>query len=311
MSCSSRRIPLVVVCGPTASGKTALSIEMAKHFPLEVVSADSRQVYRGMDIGTAKVSRAERDLVPHHLIDVVGPEEGFSTADFVRLAKAAIEDIDSRGRRPWVVGGTGLYIQNLTEGLVTAPPADAGLRAELRAIEEGEGEGTLYRRLQEVDPEIAARLPGGDLVRIIRALEVFYLCGKTLSSLQADHGFREHPYRLCKIGIAPEREELYRLIDLRVEMMFAAGLVEEVENLLHRGSTAELKAMQTIGYRETLRYLAGELSREEAIALIQRESRRYAKRQLTWFRRDNSIIWVDSLRESGRIQAFIDDFYAE
>lgn len=305
-----KRPPLVVICGPTASGKTTLALELAENFGMEVVSADSRQVYLGMDIGTAKATLEERSRVPHHLIDVVAPAEDFTTADFARLGGEAIREICARGRLPVLVGGTGLYIRTLTEGLVDAPAGSSELRRELLEKESSEGEGTLHRLLQAADPEMASRLAPRDQVRIVRALEVFEVTGTRLSELQEAHGFTEKPFRLLKIGLAPEREELYRRIDLRVEKMMADGLLDEVKSLLDRGFSPSLKALQTIGYRESILHLRGELDLAETVSRIQRDSRRYAKRQFTWFRKDTSIIWVDSLRESARIQALIEHFYA-
>jgi tRNA dimethylallyltransferase len=305
------RIPLIVICGPTASGKTSLALDLAESFAAEIISADSRQVYRGMDIGTAKATAEERRRVPHHLIDVADPDQDFTTADFIRLARKAIGEIDARGRLPMVVGGTGLYIRTLTEGLLPGPGADKELRNRLLAREALEGEGTLHRRLKEIDPVLAARLSPRDRVRIVRALEVFANTGRRLSELQEEHAFGEHPYCVLSFGLAPRREELYRAIDLRVEAMMAAGLLDETRALVARGYGADLKAMRTIGYRECLQHLAGEMSLDQAVAHIQQASRRYAKRQLTWFRKDKSIIWVDSLRESDRIQALIDNFIVQ
>jgi len=302
--------PLVVICGPTAAGKTALSLELAERVGGEIVSADSRQVYRGMDIGTAKATAAERARVPHHLLDVAEVDEDFSVADFTGQGRQSIREIAARKRRPLVVGGTGLYIRALTEGLLDAPSGDPLLRQEIIARGEAEGEGALYRELQRIDPPLAARLSPGDQVRIVRGLEVFHLSGERLSDLQAGHAFAEAPYPLLVIGVTLERGDLYRRIDRRVEDMVSAGLVEEVRSLLDRGFSPRLKALRTIGYQEIIRHLAGEISLEEAVSLIQRDSRRYAKRQLTWFRRDKKIIWVDSLRESAKIPKLTELFYA-
>jgi len=302
------RPPVIVICGPTASGKTSLALELANGLDVEIISADSRQVYRGMDIGTAKATPQERSRVPHHLIDVVNPDQDFTTADFVRLGHEAVGFIHRRGRLPLVVGGTGLYIRTLTEGLLPAPGQDKELRRQLHALEEAEGVGGLHRRLQQIDPALAARLHPRDRVRVIRAIEVFTLSGRRLSALQEEHAFGDHPFRLLKFGLAPEREELYRHIDSRVESMLAAGLRDEVRDLLAKGYGPALKSMQTIGYREIVRHLEGVLSLDEAVALIQRSTRQYAKRQLTWFHKDKSIIWVDSLRESDKIHSLIENF---
>ncbi len=302
--------PLVVLCGPTAAGKTALALELAEHFPFEAISADSRQVYRGMDIGTAKPTVAERQRLHHHLVDVVDPDHPFSAADFVRLARPVVAGLAATGKRSLLVGGTGLYIRTLTEGLVDAPPADAALREELRKIEAEEGGGALYRRLCARDPEAAARIHPRNLVRIIRALEVLELSGRRISEMQRAHAFGERRFRLLKFGVMPGREELMRRIDLRAEQMLADGLLEEVRGLLARGFCAQSKAMRTIGYREMTQHLCGELSLDEALARLKTETRRYAKRQITWFRADPSIIWVDSSAESARILASIERFYA-
>jgi tRNA dimethylallyltransferase len=299
---------LVVICGPTASGKTALALQLAEHLPVEIVSADSRQVYRGMDIGTAKPDRRELTLVPHHLIDVVDPDENFTVADFVERGRAAMDQILLRNRLPLVVGGTGLYIRALLYGLAEVPGGDEQVRRELHLIEEQEGPGALYRQLEKVDPPLAARLSPRDQVRIVRALEVFRLTGRRLSDLQREHAGRPSPYRVLKIGLAPDRKFLYDCIDRRVEIMMAAGLPEEVRGLLERGYSPELKSLQTIGYRENVAYLQGRLHLAEAVSLIQRNSRRYAKRQMTWFGHDNSIIWLDSFAEFAKVLQLIDHF---
>ena len=302
-------LPMVVICGPTAAGKTALALAVAEKFPVEIISADSRQVYRGMDIGTAKATVQERRAVPHHLIDVVDPDEEFTAGRFVSLSQAVLKSIALRGQRPLLVGGTGLYIKTLTEGLLDAPAADEALRARLVEMEAQHGVGTLHTRLQQIDPALAERLSPRDQVRIVRALEVFELTGQRLSELQAKHGFSDTPFRLLKIGVTADRDTLYRRIDERVHRMVEAGLVEEVEALLARGYSPRLKAMQTIGYREIVRFLQGDFSLDEAISRIQQESRRYAKRQMTWFRRDSSIIWVDSSNESDKIHTLMECFY--
>jgi len=307
---ASPRTPLVILCGPTAAGKTALALELADRFPFEAISADSRQVYRGMDIGTAKPTSAEQRRLPHHLIDLADPDQSFSAADFVRLARPVVAALANARKHPLLVGGTGLYIRALTEGLVDAPPADAALRDELRRIEALEGEGALYRRLCESDPEAAMHIHPHNLVRIIRALEVLDLSGRRISELQRDHAFAERPYRVLKLGVMPSRDELLRRIDLRAEQMLADGLLDEVRALIELGYAADTKAMRTIGYREMVLHLGGEISLDDALARIKTETRRYAKRQITWFRADPSIIWVDSLTESARIHALIDRFYA-
>jgi len=302
--------PLLVICGPTASGKTGLALSLAEQFPVEILSADSRQVYRRLDIGTAKPTAEELSRVRHHLIDLVEPEQPFSVADFVDLANAAIADIAARGQWPLLVGGTGLYIQALTAGLAETPPADPQLRAALEAEAREHGLDRLYRRLQKIDPPTAARLSPNDQVRIVRALEVEALSGCRMSDFQARHAFADHPFRLLKLGLLQEREHLYRRIEQRVDAMFAAGLVDEVRTLLASGCPADVKGLKTIGYQEVMAYLRGDCDLPTAIELVKRNSRRYAKRQMTWFRRDSSIIWVDPEREFVRITELIAEFNA-
>jgi len=303
--------PLILICGPTAAGKTRLALELAAAFSAEVISADSRQIYRGMDIGTAKASSAEQNMLPHHLIDVARPDESFTAEDFRRLGRRAINAVFQRGHRPWVVGGTGLYLRVLTEGLVPAPGPDPTLRKRLQGIEERCGPAVLHRLLGRVDPELARRLHPRDRVRVLRGLEVYFQGGEPLSKLQQAHAFSDRPFRVLKIGLAPPRELLYQQIDRRVEAMFADGLVEEIRSLLAQGYSADLKAFRAIGYRETLKFLNGELSLDEAVALIQRNSRRFAKRQLTWFCQDPEIIWFETWKESVKIRPLIEKFYAD
>jgi tRNA dimethylallyltransferase len=311
MNCGDKhkRPPVLVLCGPTASGKTALALRLAKHLPVEIVSADSRQVYRQMDIGTAKPSPEELSAVPHHLIDVVDPAENFTAGDFCRLGRVALSDIRKRERFPLIVGGTGLYIQALLYGLVDVPAGDADLRSLFLREEQEKGEGALHRRLQSVDPILAARLAPGDLVRIVRGLEVYELSGRRLSDVQAEHAGQGSSYRVITFGLNMDREALYRRIDARVLQMLEAGLVQEVESLLRKGFSPSCKALQTIGYREIIQFIHGNLSLEEAVKLIQRDTRRYAKRQLTWFNKVKSIIWLDSFGEFAKVLKLIDSFF--
>nr|WP_320115560.1 tRNA (adenosine(37)-N6)-dimethylallyltransferase MiaA [uncultured Desulfuromonas sp.] len=301
------RIPLVVVTGPTASGKTDLAVHIARRFPAEVISADSRQVYRYMDIGTAKATAEEQQAVRHHVIDVVDPDEKFSVANFSDLAHARIKEIYQRGHLPLVVGGTGLYIRALTDGLLDLPGENEALRRQLLA-EEARCPGRLHQRLHACDPQMAKRLHPNDVTRIIRALEVFDLTRVPLSRWQLEHGFKEQPYRVLKVAVGMDRAELYDRINRRVVLMMDQGLVVETRQLLDRGYSPELKSMRTIGYQQAVRYLQNDLTRDEAIADIQQETRRYAKRQLTWFRKDKSIIWVDYDSRFDSILAWIEDF---
>lgn len=305
-----KKIALVVLCGPTGGGKTALAARLCEHWPLEVISADSRQVFRGMDVGTAKASRAEQALVPHQLIDVVDPDEEFSAADFAERGRTLIEDIVARGRRPWVVGGTGFYIRALTQGLLDAPSGDEELRRRWHALAREQGSSALWERLRQVDPRAAARIHPNNVVRVVRALEVFTLTGRPISELQERHGFEDRPYALLKLGVMPSRDELFRRIDERVDAMANGGLFEEAQALLARGYNPALKSLRTLGYGEAIAYLRGEISREQALELIKVHTRQYAKRQLTWFQKDPEIIWVDSLREFATIQQLIENFYS-
>ena len=289
---------IVVVAGPTASGKTALGIALAKDFNGEIVSADSMQVYRGMDIGTAKATMAEREGIPHHMLDVAEPWEEYSVARYVEQAEACCRDILRRGKLPILVGGTGLYIDSLISGRdFAAVDSDQGLREALSAEYDALGGEAMHRRLQEIDPERAAILHPGDKRRIVRALEVYRLTGMTIT--EHDRQTRALPRRFDAAAIHlnfKNRSSLYARIDRRVDMMVEQGLFREVEGLLAAGLSPESTAMQAIGYKEAVRSLRGELSREEAVELIKQSSRRYAKRQLTWFNRDKEalpILWED------------------
>ena len=289
---------IVVVAGPTASGKTALGIALAKELNGEIVSADSMQVYQGMDIGTAKATMAEREGIPHHMLDVAEPWEDYSVARYVEQAEACCRDILRRGKLPILVGGTGLYIDSLISGRdFAAVDSDQGLREALSAEYDALGGEAMHRRLQEIDPERSAILHPGDKRRIVRALEVYRLTGVTIT--EHDRQTRALPKRFDAAAIHlnfKNRSALYARIDRRVDAMVEQGLFREVEGLLAAGLSPESTAMQAIGYKEAVRALQGELRREEAVDLIKQASRRYAKRQLTWFNRDKEalpILWED------------------
>ena len=284
---------LLVICGPTASGKSDLALKLAHELDAEIVNADSMQVYRGLDIGTAKPTLQQRAEISHHLIDVVAPDESFSAADFAGAADAAIQDITRRGKRAIVVGGTGLYIRALLKGLVDSPGGDGQIRAALHEEAARVGNLVMLEKLRLVDPELAAGLHPNKLVRIIRALEVQQLSGIPLSQHQKEHSFSERRYDSLQIGIQVERPELYQRIEQRVERMLNDGLLEEVSGLLAAGFGSELKAMRSIGYKESAAHLQGELSLEETANLIKRDTRHYAKRQLTWFKADPDILWFE------------------
>ena len=304
------RPALTVICGPTAVGKTELALALAESFDGEIISADSRQVYRLMDIGTAKPTLDELQRVRHHLINVVWPNQEFHAARFIELAEAAMLDIRHRNKQPFLVGGTGLYIRALTEGLLNAPGADPALRKELHDRAEHEGSEVLHAELAGIDPDSAARLHPNDLIRIVRALEVFHLSGRPLSELQNEHGFNTEHYRTLKIGLTCDREILYDRIDRRSEAMFQEGLLEEAEQILQAGYDAGLKIFRTIGYRQAFALLRGEITRDEAVEDLKRCTRRYAKQQVTWFRKDKSIIWLESSSDFVTIQKLIENFHA-
>ena len=282
---------LVIITGPTATGKTALAIDLARQYDAEIVSADSRQVYRYLDIGTAKPTPAQQETISHHLIDVVNPDEQFDGARFRTLALAAITNIHQRGKRVLVVGGTGLYLRALTRGLFAGPAADPTLRIQLQEQEHNEGKGFLHRRLQEVDPEAADRLHPNDTVRLIRALEVFLTTGKPMSQWQREHGFRERLFQTLMIGLVYERETLHRRIAERCRQMLHDGLVDEVRRVWALGYGPALPVMQTIGYAQVKAFLQGQCNEEEALAQMTTETKQLAKRQLTWFRAEPELQW--------------------
>jgi tRNA dimethylallyltransferase len=281
------------IVGPTGAGKSALAIEIAERLGAEIVNADSRLFYRGLDIGTAKPSRLERARVRHHLIDICAPDETLDAARFAALASGAINEIVRRGRPPIVVGGSGFYLRALQHGLCTGPGASHETRARLHRLAAERGIAALHRELAEIDPEAARRIGTRDLQRIVRALEVFALTGEPLSDRQQRHQFAERRYDSIALGVCPERAKLYAQIDARFGTMLAAGLIDEVRALLAAGYAPDRSPLSTIGYREIAAYLRGDLTLDEAAERARRETRRLAKRQLTWFRRDPEIIWLD------------------
>jgi tRNA dimethylallyltransferase len=286
-------LDLVVITGATATGKTGVGIDLARLVGGEVVSADSMMIYRGMDTGTAKPSVSEMQGVPHHLIDVVDPDEAFSVATYQHLAEYTIAGIAGRGLLPILVGGTGLYVRSVVDHYDFAAPGDAAFRAGLLAEARRDGSETLHGRLAAVDPVTAARLHANDQRRIIRALEVHHLTGRPISSFQDRDEHRDSKYRVRMFGLNTAREILYRRIEDRVDQMLAQGLVAEVEQLLARGYARELVSMKGLGYKEIAAFLEGEYSLDEGVDLLKRNTRRFAKRQLTWFRRDQRIRWID------------------
>ncbi len=288
----TRGLRLVTIVGPTAAGKTALSIELAGRLDGEIVSADSRQIYRYMDIGTAKATPEERARIPHHLIDVVDPDQVLTLAEYQALAYRAIEEIAARGKLPLLVGGTGQYVAAVVDGWripEVAPQPE--LRAELERVADERGSEALHGRLAELDPVAAAKIDHRNVRRVIRALEVCLTTGQPISELQRK---TPPPYRVTQIGVTRERAALYERIDRRVDAMVAAGLVDEVAGLVARGYGWELPAMSGLGYRQIGQYFDGEVSLDEAIGLIKRGTRRFTQQQYNWFRLDDRAIrWVD------------------
>ena len=281
---------LICICGPTASGKTALSVALAKQLHTEIISADSMQIYRGMDIGTAKPTAEERQGVPHHLLDVCAPGEAFSVARYVELADAAAQDILSRGMVPVVAGGTGLYMDALIEcSTFSGDETDLSVREKYQRMAAEQGNEAVHACLAKVDPEGAERLHPNNLKRVIRALEVYEQTGMTIDAFNRLHKRPAPKYAALKIGVCPaERQTLYDRIDRRVDQMLADGLLEETKHLLDRGALTGTAA-QAIGYKELLGYLQGEAPLEDCVALLKQRSRNYAKRQLTWLKRDDNI----------------------
>lgn len=284
---------ILVVTGPTATGKTALSVELAKKLGGEIVSADSMQIYRGMDIGTAKVTKAEMQNIPHHMIDIADPSEDYSVSRYVEEADAAVRGILSRGRLPIVAGGTNLYIDSLIAGIDFAEKAeDAALRESLNKQYDDMGGEAMLEHLRGFDPERAAKLHPADKRRIVRAVEIYILTGETITRHDEETKKRPKRYDAVKIALTfADRAVLYDRINARVDKMVSDGLFDEVKGLLDSGLSPACTSMQAIGYKEPAAYFRGEMSRDEAIELIKLSSRRYAKRQLTWLRRDTTVLW--------------------
>lgn len=299
----SNKIKVLAICGPTCTGKSDLALIAGKRFGGEIVNGDSMQVYRYFDIGTAKPSSAALRELPHHLIDIADPDEEFNAAAFRLRADDAIGDISSRGRLPIVVGGTGLYLRALFYGLFPAKK-DTKLRERLNA-EYARDPVAFYERLKSVDNDYAMRISFRDRIRSVRAMEVYLLEGRPFSGLEKDHGFREPRYDLCMIGLTAPRDELYRRINTRVLAMLEDGLIEEARSILQRGYTVDVKPFSSIGYREVLLHLNGSIEYEDMLKDIQKNTRRYAKRQFTWFAKEKDIRWFDYPKDLDRILAMI------
>ena len=290
---NQQKIKIVVISGPTAVGKSDIAVELALHFNAEIVNADSMQVYRYMDIGTAKLTPDERKGITHHMIDIVNPDEEFNAGRYIKMASPIIRDIHERGKRCFVVGGTGLYIKALLKGLISAPPIDMNLRKRLKEEINIKGLNHLYKRLMSLDPDTAKNIHPNDRVRITRALEIIELTGKRLSDLKKEHQFKQREFRYLYIGLFLDRKELYERINRRTLKMVEMGLLDETRHLLDMGYGPELKSMNSIGYRHMIKVIMGDWSMDEAIRLLSRDTRHYAKRQFTWFRKEPEIKWMN------------------
>ncbi len=285
------KIPLVVIGSPTATGKTDLAVELARIYGGEIVNADSLQVYRGLDIGTAKPTLAERRSVPHHLIDVVSPDEDYNAALYAEQARKLIDALAGAGKPVFVVGGTGLYIRALLSGMIETPPVDENIRNYYRELRDRHGREYLYGLLCERDPQAAMRINPNDAVRVIRALEVLEQSGQSIVTLQQKHSFADCPYDAFKIGLKVDREELKSRIAGRTAKMMDAGFLDEVRGLLARGYSEKLKPLQSLGYKQMIDFLQGRQNWEETLRLINRDTWQYSKRQMTWFSADKTIHW--------------------
>ena len=310
----STQKPIVAIVGPTAIGKSRIGIEIAKVLHTEILTADSCQVYRGMDIGTDKPTLPERQGVPHRLIDLVAPDQSFNVGDFRRHALQEISRLHNESLLPLVVGGTGLYIRGLLRGLCPGPPANWPLRKALTQEATERGWPFLHEKLQQVDPDLARRLHPNDQPKVLRALEVYQTLGIPFSQVQQQHQFQETPYPFLLIGLTMERQTLYHRIETRVEWEIEKGLVKETQQLMQQGYSRNFGSMKGLGYRQFSGYLAGEYSYDEAVRLLKRDTRHFAKRQMTWFRKEPGIHWITlepsdiPERAATRILKTIDDF---
>ena len=290
----NKKKPMIILTGPTAVGKTDLSIQLAKAINGEIISADSMQVYRHMDIGSAKVTPEEMDGVPHHLIDVLEPEEEFNVVVFQELAKEALTGIYERGHIPIIVGGTGFYIQALLYDIdFTENDGDTAIRRELEKLAQTQGAGCLHQMLQEIDPESAAAIHQNNVKRVIRAIEFYRQTGKKISLHNEQEREKQSPYQFLYYVLDTDRKTLYERIDRRVDLMMEHGLVDEVKHLADMGCTRDMVSMQGLGYKEILDYLSGEIPLEEAVYILKRDTRHFAKRQITWFKRERDVRWLE------------------
>jgi tRNA dimethylallyltransferase len=291
----------VAIAGPTGAGKSELALRVAEEFGGEVVNCDSVQIYRCFDMGTAKLAPAEMRGVPHHLIDILDPDQVFTAGEYARLGRAALAAISSRGRLPVVAGGTGFYLRALFEGLFRGPTRDTALRERLTARER-RNPGSLHRLLTRFDAEAAARIHPNDVPKVMRALEVCLLARRPVTEMFREGRDRLEGFRTLKMGLAPDRDDLYRRLDERCRRMFESGLVEEVRRIRDRGFPLEAKPFESHGYRQAVQLLRGELNAKEALFYAQRNTRNYAKRQMTWFRKEPDMEWLNGFGEESHIQ---------
>jgi tRNA dimethylallyltransferase len=282
---------IIIIAGPTGVGKTSVAIQMARQYGGEIIGADTVQVYRYMNIGSAKPSPEEQTIAKHNMIDIVDPDDDFDAARYARLAKPIIKRLHQNAVPIFLVGGAGLYIKTLTQGLFHQAPGNPSIRQKYKQLATEKGNAYLYKLLKKNDPEAAISIHPNDSVRIIRALEVFEITGLSIKKHHQSHQFSEQPYHLFKIMLTDQREHLYKRIDRRVDLMIQDGFLKEVESLIDKGFHCRLNSMQSIGYKHLCAFIDGRLAWDEAIHLMKRDTRRYAKRQFTWFRSDKTFIW--------------------
>ncbi|QTA78929.1 tRNA delta(2)-isopentenylpyrophosphate transferase [Desulfonema limicola] len=292
MNAFIKKPDIIVICGPTGVGKTSAAISLAQKFNGEIISSDSMQIYKYMDIGTAKPDSKEQAAVPHHLIDIKEPDEDFDAAMFAQTAYKKIMELYDRGITPFVAGGTGMYIKALIHGIFKVKPVDPGIRSKIKKDAELLGSRVLYERLYQCDPETAEKIHPNDTYRIIRALEIYESTGSRISKFHKQHGFSDEQFNVLKIGLGMEREKLYERINQRVDIMMEQGFEHEVRDLLAKGYSPALKSMQSIGYRHIADFIYDKIDKQEALVTMKRDTRRYAKRQFTWFKADPRVIWT-------------------
>jgi tRNA dimethylallyltransferase len=306
---TSKKPELLVILGPTAIGKSCLSLEIAKTMNGEILSADSLQVYRYLDIGTAKPTKEEQTQIGHHLIDIKDPDEEFNVGLFRQCADSVIRKLTKKRTNLIVVGGTYLYVRVLLHGLIAGASGNKEIRERFRVLKSSHGVGYVYEKLKLLDPESALGIHSNDYVRIERALESYYLTGEKISTLQKKHGFRDNEYHYLKIGLYDERDAIRRRIDDRVDSMIRNGLIEEVKQIQSMGFSPTLKPLQSIGYRQVSQYLDNKISLKTAIELTKRDTKRLAKRQMTWLKRDKEINWYRLPEDMGRLVNEVEAFY--